>query len=856
MSFFFSQQTNKTTKSKNVSADTLHRLQCLACPLNGCGQKNPQMSPSGCDEPTLYFLGEAPGHEEDLEGKPFVGPSGVYLRDKIQGTAAGNLLYSQCRYNNVVRTRPKKNATPTYIEIECCRPSVVADIEKTKPKVIVGLGNIPLRWVIGVSGISIWRGRSIPVRIGKHECWFIPTYHPSYLLRQRNSLNLRGNQTTEEEELFKLDIAKAFHGDFLITPPIIEDLNKLYSGVVLFNGDNETEQFKRLEKNLIDYSGLPRVSIDIETHSDEKIVPRKVRPYGKGARILSCAIGTYKNVSSFVLDHPKAAWSLTFQEKLNDLLYEFLTEAECSKVAHNLSFELEWLAYFYGDRIFDTKWHDSMAQAYVLDGRKGALSLDALVMQQRGFNLKDTYQLDMNNLIRQPLPYLLNYNALDTKYEDLLFSLQLVRLENQGLTKVYTDQVRRIPTLVKTQLKGLKSSNERTLEHENRLNIQMSKIHKQIQELSVVRKYKSQKNKHFNPLSNQQLGDVFSNYLNIMDGYRGKTKQYCVDANVLQEIKHPLAELVLELRKLNKAKTTYVESFRYDAQRYVWPDSKVHPNFKSMYVITRRLSCEEPNVQNFTKRKNRELRSQIIAPVGHWLVACDYGQIEARVIAMASGDARLVSALWDRYDIHQEWGERILASYPRLGDKNDKAFMKSLRDRTKNKFVFPSFYGAQPPSISSSFGLPLNITQSIQNEFWKQFDGVHKWQKELKKQYDEVGYIELLTGFRCRAPLKFNDIINYPIQGTASDIVLNAMNRLSEKATKENRPALQPIMNVHDDLTFYVPEATFDDDIDTIVGEMLKTDFDFVNVPISVEVEMGDDWYNVKPIGTYWSDKW
>lgn len=854
MSFFFSKQKNRHNKARNISATTLHELQCKVCPLNNRPMVcNGNMPASGSVKPILYFLGDAPSRVDDVEGEPFVGPAGLYLKAQL----TGKMIDDACRFNNVVRTITVGDDIPQYMEIECCRPSVVADIEKTKPPVIVGMGQVALKWASGASGINIWRGRHIPVKIGNHSCWFIPTYHPAYLLRQRLSLVGNDPKDTPEEALFKQDISKAIQGQFLLTPPVVEDVDHLHDGIQIFMGDDPAQEFAAIEKGLIKLADQPRVGLDIETHSEEKGTSRKIRPYGKGTRILSCAIGKYQGVYSFLLDHPKSGFSPLFKDKLDDLLHEFLTEAPTYKIAHNLGFELEWLSYFYGDEIIESNWHDSMAQAYVLDGRKGALSLDALIMQRRGFNLKAVYNLDMDVLIKQPLDVLLKYNALDTRFEDLLFSQQLVDLENQGLTHVYEEQVRRTKTLTKTQIKGVQTSDARSAEHQDRLATGIQNVLARIEALPVVQKYISQAGA-FNPMSNKQLGELLKDYLRCGEGYRGKTKQYAVHEEVLESIKskHVIAAYVLELRKLNKAKSTYVDGFRHDAKKYVWPDSRVHPVFKSMFVITRRLSCEDPNVQNFTKRTNRELRQQIVAPLAHRLVACDYGQIEARVIGMASGDAQLISALWDRYDIHQEWAERIVLAMPSLGDKNDKDFMKDLRDRTKNKFVFPSFYGAQPHSISQSYGLDMHTTKTLQEEFWKMFPGVQEWQARLNKQYEECGFVELLTGFRCYGPLKYNEVINYPIQGTASDIVLDAMNRLSEQATVEQRPALQAVLNVHDDLTFYIPDATFDDDIDTIVGAMLKPEFDFINVPISVEVEMGNDWYKVDPIGTFWSDKW
>ena len=81
------------------------------------------------------------------------------------------------------------------------------------------------------------------------------------------------------------------------------------------------------------------------------------------------------------------------------------------------------------------------------------------------------------------------------------------------------------------------------------------------------------------------------------------------------------------------------------------------------------------------------------------------------------------------------------------------------------------------------------------------------------------------------------------------------MNRISEIASKTKQWHLQPRLNVHDDLSFYLPEKDLDDSLDLIVKTMLDCRFDFVNVPLSVEVSIGTDWYNLEEEFTAFSDE-
>jgi hypothetical protein len=177
----------------------------------------------------------------------------------------------------------------------------------------------------------------------------------------------------------------------------------------------------------------------------------------------------------------------------------------------------------------------------------------------------------------------------------------------------------------------------------------------------------------------------------------------------------------------------------------------------------------------------------------------DYGQIQARNVAMESLDKALIKAFWDRYDIHQDWMERISAAHPSWMPKDaDKDTRKKFRHRAKNEFVFPSFFGAQPKSLSRYLSVPINVVTRLHTQFWDLFPDIKAWHERILKQYSELGYVAGLSGFRRHAPASPNEIINAPIQADEAAIVCDAMTRLSELGD----PRLQANMEIHDDLTF------------------------------------------------------
>lgn len=254
-------------------------------------------------------------------------------------------------------------------------------------------------------------------------------------------------------------------------------------------------------------------------------------------------------------------------------------------------------------------------------------------------------------------------------------------------------------------------------------------------------------------------------------------------------------------------------------------------------------SSDSPNLQNFPSKTGKEPRGMIKAPPGHILVCCDYGQIEARLIGVASQDPVFCKALWENYDVHMEWARKIAEAYPKVihGSQNldNKKAMKTFRSKVKNLWVFPAFYGASYRSIAAGLKIPESVAQELFEEFWEQFSGVRKWQRWLSDRYNELGYTESLFGRRRHAPLTHNAIINAPIQSSASDICVLSMVKL-------NQIGLTVVLNVHDEIGFYIPEDQLETQVDQIVREMTRPKLSWLNIPISVEVKIGYDWFNME----------
>jgi uracil-DNA glycosylase family 4 len=839
MSFFFNLQKKKSTTNKErkqaVSLDLCYSHGCKVCPSNADKFiKTPKMEPTGSDKPTIYVLGEAPGDHEDFKGKQFIGDSGRILRNALKDTFGDDYISENIRINNCVRCRPytvtKKrrrdggtketvsNRTPTVQEIACCKKSIEQDIENTKPEIIIGTGNIPLHWIIGQTGINNWRGRRIPVKIGEHTAWYFPILHPAFVLRKRG----KKGYATEYDEVFKLDVQNV--KNFLAKkrrpkPIVIEDG---YEKNIHYVTGLHDKDFETVKKWLEHLKTLPIVALDIEGTG--------LKPWDDN-KLLSIAIGTDKEVYAFPVEH-YADWDI------KPLLKDFLLNSGV-KVAHNLKFELTWFLHYFGaEVIYETEWADTMSQAYVLDERsgKGILSLDGLCLQHFGFNLKKQNKVDVRNLLSASLHDVLLYNGMDTKYTYKLFISQSSRMPKslKPVEKHHNDVCK---TLALTETKGVLVNPKATARISKKLQKEIDQLEEELAALPEVKKYKRRFKEDFQYTSSPKLVKMLKDVLMIPIIKETKNKNYSTDKIVLEKLAAKgvtLAVYIEKLRGLNKLKSTYVDSI----PKLTSDDGMLRASFNSCRTDTGRFSSTEPNMQNFPKRNNSYVRRQIVAPRGYKLVAADYKQLEASVICMASGETNIIE-----HDVHADWSRRILKACPKAGgvkhldDMSDGQF-KKFRSKVKNGLVFPWFYGAGKNSVGASLDLPKHVTNKLHKDFWKYFSRVKDWQDGMLKFYAKNGYVEGLTGRRRRPPLSRNQLLNSTIQGGASDVVVASMNRLSKMSYDLEIPHYQAVLNIHDDLSFIIPDEEVDGAIKVIAKEMVK-DFPFMNgIPLEVEVSL------------------
>jgi len=320
-----------------------------------------------------------------------------------------------------------------------------------------------------------------------------------------------------------------------------------------------------------------------------------------------------------------------------------------------------------------------------------------------------------------------------------------------------------------------------------------------------------------------------------------------------------LFELVQEYRKWGKLKSTYIDGYL----RFIDEDTgRIHPDLMPLGTETGRFASRNPNMQNCPQKDNDPIgvRKFIISPAGKVLLSLDFSQIELRVGAFYCRDKRMLETYRTGGDIHAQTTSVIYRiPFEEAADKNAPHY-KERRTIAKN-CNFGVFYGLFPTGLQRTlkFKAGLNPTLSecetiIQN-LKSGYPGLAKWQDEVKKRaavscYSEtwLGRRRYLLGIRSsdwgKKSFAERCALNTPIQGTAADILKLACGRIISGLPE--RLWLKPILQIHDELVFELPEDKADEAV-VFIKECMETQpFPEFDVPIVAEASIGRNFGEMK----------
>ncbi|TAJ19054.1 MAG: DNA polymerase I, partial [Dehalococcoidia bacterium] len=328
-----------------------------------------------------------------------------------------------------------------------------------------------------------------------------------------------------------------------------------------------------------------------------------------------------------------------------------------------------------------------------------------------------------------------------------------------------------------------------------------------------------------------------------------KTKTgYTTDADALEPLRalHPVVDAILNWRELTKIKSTYVDTLPSQVNPRT---HRVHSVFSQTTAATGRLSSNDPNLQNIPVRTevgNLVRRAFVARDCGEdpVFLSIDYSQIELRVLAHIADDEALKAAFLAKKDIHRATAALVF--------KKPESEVTSEDRRRAKVFNFGVLYGLTAFGMSTREGIPRDEAEAFIAGYFAAYPKVKDWRDSTVEEARTKGYAETLTGRRRYIPelRSQNRVVrqaaeriamNMPIQGTASDIIKIAMNRIDPElaARRERGAKARMLLQVHDELIFELPRAELDEVRE--VARRLMPSIELA-VPLDLEEKVGTNW--------------
>lgn len=352
----------------------------------------------------------------------------------------------------------------------------------------------------------------------------------------------------------------------------------------------------------------------------------------------------------------------------------------------------------------------------------------------------------------------------------------------------------------------------------------------------------------FNIDSPKQLAKILFEELKLPVQKRTKTGP-STDQEVLEKLAifHPLPKLLIEHRMLSKLKGTYLDAL----PKLVHPETRnVHTSFSQVAAATGRLSSSDPNLQNIPIRteEGRLIRKAFIPSQPGWKLVClDYSQIELRMLAHFCQDAALLTSFRNGEDIHASVAAQV------YGVPLDE--VTSAQRRVAKAVNFGVIYGQTAYGLAATLGISQDEAAAFIDDYFQKYASVDRFIQDTLHECRRLGYARTILGRRREISgirprilgnlnLPERTAVNAVIQGSAADLIKQAMINVHRRLKEEQLPA-RMLLQIHDELVFEAPEA----DVPALV-ELARQEMSTalsLDVPIVVDCKVGDNWLHAAP---------
>lgn len=847
----------KFVSAKRKRVDLLHpkkpNQNCELCNLSKNGIST-CVGVSGPPKSKILLVGEALGEREDLIATPFAGDYSQKLNFCLE---KANLDLRTLQLTNIVKCKPI-GKSPSKKSIDACYPYLLHEILSNKPKVIVALGAAArkvlfatpeeLRLKVDKRKLDNYRGfpekRTFRYKHYKHQCWVIPTYHPSLCLRDwtRDRILTRDLETARNlahrnlglkepgtkikvvknyneamELIDQLDIRRKFVTDLETTGLSPHSAEIMCAGFCFKKGEAHILPFllkgKKRKWTRVQEQSICQRLAEVLAHSeiDGQNIKFDIKHYRKKLGVVNYKIGIDTMLAHHCVDE---------------------------NMPHNLTFLCQWYLGW-------TKYDEAM-EPFKIAGKRPIFKTwevpDQLLHRYCGYDVDGTWQLG---------------------------SILMAKVAQEGVVRAYNNERDLITPLADVEYRGIQADTEllKSLSFEHKQ--KAAKLRKKI--TTVANRYvkpvldKKGEVVPFNPRSPQQLTGLFQ-AVGAKLPKRTHAGNISVDKNVIAQLAmHPktkggrIAKAISDLRFIDHRVSHFLDGESGDEgfARYLSQYDRWHPNYNIGKPRTARLSADDPAIQTLPKiggMRKMIIPDQIgiMSAKGFFeehakLFECDYSKLELCVLAWAANDAVMAKELINGVDLHT----RMAVTKRLMRDPNDEEFARiakeiSEAERALAKGVnFGVVYGQTAPAIvdQNPDKFPLNMprperirtVQKILDAYFRKYVGVAQYQKNQIRLLHKRGYSRSAIFNRKRRlnnawlnsqyaalcnqhKLRMeqihleNEALNFNIQAIASDILSMTTKKVYEGIRTANIPTLRIILSLHDALIFschaaYIEEA-------------------------------------------------
>jgi DNA polymerase I len=568
------------------------------------------------------------------------------------------------------------------------------------------------------------------------------------------------------------------------------------------------------------------VSVDVETTSEQPVQ----------AKLVGISLCVEEGKACYIPVGHTEGMQLPKKDVLETLRPVLLDES-IGKIGQNIKYDI---IVFKKEGIeLQSVTCDTMLASYLLDPTRRGHSLDDLseiFLEHRTIPIKDLIGAGKSQILFSgvDISRAVDYACEDAEVAFRVASILMPRIEEEGLGDLYKKvELPLISVLADMELAGVRIDVPYLQKLSDEFGAALDVAETEI--------YRSA-GQSFNINSPKQLGEILFTKLGLKPAKKTKSGPSTA-VDVLEELAltHDLPRKILEYRSIFKLKSTYVDSLMTLADPVT---SRIHTSYNQAVAATGRLSSSDPNLQNIPIRtsEGRKIRKAFVADKGHTLVCADYSQIELRIMAHVSGDARLMQAFSAGEDIHAITAASVFECSPAQVTPEMRRKAKAIN--------FGIMYGMGPYKLASQLGVGMKMARQYLDDYYRTYSGVRKFMEELPEKAAVDGFVTTILDRKRFIPDLNNPnkiaqqaarrvAINTVMQGSAADLMKLAMIRVHESIRRNKMPA-RMILQVHDEL---ILEAR--DDAAQDAQALLKKEMEEVyslSVPLVVDTNIGKNW--------------